>query len=164
MEAAFTNFIQNIKTNPAWLFFVQDFKAYPKISRKMGFFVALFVGLSKQKYFAEKEQGFSKFITMVCKESCQLQESRGSQDSVTPHGLPSDGCPASPTLAVSRPINFVEVAGPSSLLNSNTTFGLPAEQHETWDHWELSLCPISESWSPGRLLPGLLGTHSGTNC
>lgn len=106
-------------------------KLIQRFPEKWDFFVALFVGLSKQKYFAEKEQGFSKFITMVCKESCQLQESRGSQDSVTPHGLPSDGCPASPTLAVSRPINFVEVAGPSSLLNSNTTFGLPAEQHET---------------------------------
>lgn len=60
MEAAFTNLIQNVNTNPAWLLFVQYFKAGPKISRRIGFFVALFVGLSKQKYFAEKEEGFSK--------------------------------------------------------------------------------------------------------
>lgn len=58
MEAAFKNVIQNIKTNPAWLLAVQDFKAGPKISRKIGVFLALFVGLSKQKYFAEKRTGF----------------------------------------------------------------------------------------------------------
>lgn len=93
--------------------------------------MALFIGLSKQKYFAEEEQDLSKFITKVCKESCQLQESRGSQDSVTPYGLPSVGSAASPTLPVSRPTNFVEVEGPSSLLNPKTMFDLPAEQHET---------------------------------
>lgn len=95
---------------------MQYFKAGRKIPRKIGFFVALFVGLSKQKYFTEKEQGFSKFITKVCKESCQVQESRGSQDSVTPYVLPTAGSAASPTLAVSRPTSFVEVPGPSSLL------------------------------------------------
>lgn len=65
MKAAFTNLIQNIKTNPAWLLFVQDFKAAPEIPRKIGFFVVLFIGLSKEKYFTEKEQGFSKFLQLA---------------------------------------------------------------------------------------------------
>lgn len=115
MEAAFTNLIQNIKSNPAWLF-VQYFKAGPKISIKIGFLWHYLSVFRNRNILHRKNRVSLKFITKACEEFCQVQESRGSQDSVTPYGLSSAGSAASPTLAVSRPTSFVEVAGSSSLL------------------------------------------------
>ena len=54
MEVAYADLIQNVKTNPAWLWVVQRFKAGWKLSRKTGLLRAFFASFSKEKNISQR--------------------------------------------------------------------------------------------------------------
>lgn len=147
-EAAFANLIQNVKTNPTWLLFVQHFKAGWKNSRKTGLLRAFLSVCQNRNISQTKNRVSLTFRNKACKESCRLTwwaagERRlpGPTAPRQSHHMasPLSGTAATPTPAVSRPASFVEVAGPSSLscdpksYTSHLVFQLSSRKPETFE-------------------------------